>query len=265
MPDDDLAGKNVVITGAAGGIGAALARRFGRAGANVALLDREVDRAAAVAATIDGTTMVEPCDVTSLSECVRAIAEVASAWGGVDVLVNNAGITQLGRFVDTDPDVIRKVVDVNLFGAVNCTKAALPSLLERRGQVISISSVAGVAPLVDRTGYAASKHALHGFFDSLRAEHRNDGLRVLVVCPSFVDTDIGAHALGPGGQQAPPESRSGVKAPMAADDVADDVVRAALRNRRLLLVGRDARLSYWIARLAPRLYERLMVKRTTGS
>jgi NAD(P)-dependent dehydrogenase (short-subunit alcohol dehydrogenase family) len=258
-----FADRTVVVTGAAGGIGAALARRFSHAGARVALLDRDAEGAAAVAAQLGhATTMVQRCDVTSLDQCTAAIDAITLAWGGVDVLVNNAGITQLGRFVDTDVDVIRRVVDVNLFGAVNCTKAALPSLLDRRGMIIVTSSVAGVAPLVGRTGYAAGKHALHGFFDSLRAEHLGDGLRVLMVCPSFVDTAIGAHAIGPDGGPAAADARTGVKAPMAPDEVARAVVRAASRDRRLLLVGREARLSYWLARLAPRLYERVMIRRT---
>jgi NAD(P)-dependent dehydrogenase (short-subunit alcohol dehydrogenase family) len=263
MSDDGFVGRTVVVTGAAGGIGAALVRRFALAGARVALLDRDVDGAADVAADLgDVETLVLRCDVTSVADCAAAIDAVVATWGGVDVLVANAGITQLGRFVDTDVDVIRRVVDVNLFGAVNSTKAALASLLERRGRIIVMSSVAGVAPLVGRTGYAASKHALHGFFDSLRAEHRDDGLRVLLVCPSFVDTAIGDHALGPDGGPATPDSRTGVKAPMAPDDVAADIVAAAGRGRRLLLVGREARLSYWIGRLVPRLYEALMVRRT---
>ncbi len=264
---DAFAGKTVVITGAASGIGAALARRFAGDGARVALLDRDVDGAATVAAELDPSrAMVQSCDVTSLTDCDAAIDAVVSAWGGVDVLVNNAGITQLGRFVDSDVEAIRRVVDVNFFGAVNCTKAALPSLLDRRGQIIVTSSVAGFAPLFDRSAYSASKHALHGFFDSLRAEHRSEGLRVLMVCPSFVDTAIGANALGADGSPAAPDARTGVKTPMSPDEVADDVVDAAARNRRILLVGREARLSYWIARLAPRIYERLMVKRTaTGT
>ena len=266
QPDREPAGKTVVITGAAGGIGAALARRFARDGARVALLDRDVEGAEALARELgDGVALALSCDVTSPEDCVAAIGSVGTAWGGVDVLVNNAGITHLGLFRDTDLEVIRRVTDVNFFGAVNCTKAALPSLLERKGQIIVTSSVAGVAPLATRTGYSASKHALHGFFDSLRAEHRADGLRVLIVCPSFVDTAIGDHALGVDGGSVPPESRTGVRTPVPPDDIADAVVRAAAKGRRLLLVPREARLAYWVARLTPRLYERLMIRRALPS
>jgi NAD(P)-dependent dehydrogenase (short-subunit alcohol dehydrogenase family) len=213
--------QTVVITGAAGGIGSALARRFAREGARVALLDRESDGIETLAVEIEaqGTSALPVrCDVTSLPDCEAALASVIGAFGGVDLLVNNAGITHL--------------------------KAALASLLERRGRIVVISSVAGIAPLATRTGYAASKYALHGFFESLRAEHVGDGLRVMLVCPSFVDTAIGDRALGTDGGPAQRAARTGA------------------RNRRLLLVGRQATLSRWIAMLAPTLYERLMIRRT---
>ncbi len=260
--------KVVVITGAAGGIGTALAQRFAREGAAVALLDRDEESTRQVAKPIEATgvpVLALRCDVTSQADCTAAIERVIEVLGGIDVLVNNAGITHLGAFHETDVDVLRRVMDVNFFGAVHCTKAALAALLERRGQVIVTSSVAGIAPLATRTGYSASKYALHGFFDSLRAEHRDDGLRVLLVCPSFIDTPIGDHALGPHGDQSPAGARSGVRRPASPQALADAVVRAAERNKRLLLFPREAVLSYWVARLVPRLYERLMIRRTLGS
>ncbi len=201
------------------------------------------------------------CDVTSPADCEAAIKSVLATTGGIDVLVNNAGITHLGAFREVDPEVLRRVMEVNFFGAVHCTQAALPALLERRGQIVVLSSVAGFAPLATRSGYAASKHALHGFFDSLRAEHRGDGLRVLIVCPWFVDTRIGDHALGPDGGPAPPGARTGARGLLRPEQVADAVVVAAGQGRRLLLVPGRARLAYHVSRLAPRLYERLMLRR----
>lgn len=274
-----LRDKIVVITGAAGGIGSALARRFVAEGARVTLLDRDQAGVLALADELNSgdpgptssrgggqTTgqqaMAQACDVTSLDDCQIAIGLVVETWGGVDILVNNAGITHLGRFYDTEVDVIRRVMEVNLFGSVNATKAALDSLLARRGQIIVTSSVAGIAPLATRTGYSASKHALHGFFDSLRAEHHDDGLRVLMVCPSFVDTGIGDNALGTDGQPARVGERTGVKEPMTPEEAADLIVGATLKNRRLLLIPREAKLAYWVSRLTPKLYQRLMLKRT---
>lgn len=260
--------RSVVITGAAGGIGTALAHRFAREGARLALLDREAGPLEDLAKQLEsaGTrSLALTCDVTSPEACEAAMHAVVRELGGVDVLVNNAGITHLGRFADTDLAVLRRVMEVNFFGAVHCTRAALPSLLARRGQIVVLSSVAGIAPLATRTGYSASKHALHGFFESLRAEHAAEGLRVLMVCPSFVDTPIGDHALGTDGGAAPREARTGAGHPAAPGDVADAIVRAAKRDRRLLLVPGEAALSYWLARLLPRLYERLMIRRTRSA
>ena len=257
--------RSIVITGAATGIGAALARRFARAGDRVALLDVDAARAGERARELaqDGATALAlECDVTSPESCRKDVAEVIARFGGIDVLVNNAGITQLGRVRDTQAAVIRRVLEVNLMGAVHCTQAALPSLLERRGQVVAISSVAGFAPLATRAGYAASKHALHGFFGSLRAEHARDGLTVTLVCPSFVRTEIGAHALSGSGGPASAEKRTGVRHAIEPEAAAEAIFRGVARRRRLVFVGRQARLSWWLSRLAPALYDRAMMRRT---
>jgi len=203
-PRRTVAGKVVVITGAAGGIGRALAHSFGTAGARLALLDVDDDglkaaRAHAEAAGFE--TTAELCDVTSMEACEHTVATISKKWGGVDVLVNNAGISHRSLFAETDVEVIRRVIDVNFFGSVYCTKAALGSIVERRGSVVAISSVAGFAPLIGRTGYAASKHALHGFFDTLRCEVEPLGVQVLLVCPAFIDTGLAQRALSGKGSQ----------------------------------------------------------------
>jgi len=255
--------RNVVVTGAASGIGAATSRAFARTGARVALLDRDVVAVQSIAAEIeaDGATVLAlECDVTRAAECDSAIRAVCDAWGGVDVLVNNAGITQLGRVLDTDIDVIRRVLEVNFFGAVHCTSAALPSLLERRGRIVVMSSIAGFAPLATRAAYSASKHALHGFFESLRAEHRAEGLGVTLVCPSFVRTAIGASALGPNGELAGASARTGIRGEIEPEQVANAIVAAVHEDRDLVLVPRQARLAWWVSRIAPGAYERLMLR-----
>jgi len=262
--DGRLRGRSVLVTGAASGIGAALARRLAREGARVALADRDGGGARAVAEALRAAgheAIAFDCDVTSPDACRDAVAATSEAFGGIDILVNNAGITQLGRFADTSLDVIRRVLEVNFFGALHCTKAALPELLERRGLVVVIGSVAGLAPLATRTGYAASKHALHGFFGSLRAEHADDGLGVLLVDPAFVDTRIGDHALGPDGGPAGAGARTGVRGAIAPEVVADAVTEAIVKRRRHLYVPARAAGLVWLARLAPALYERLMARR----
>jgi short-subunit dehydrogenase len=256
--------KSVVITGAGSGIGAALARRFARAGWRLGLLDREEERVRQVAEELragGASAVAVRCDVTRLEECQTALDAVRDAYGGIDVLINNAGITHVGRFRETDVDVIRRVMEVNFFGSVHCTKAALPDLIERRGQIIVLSSVAGLAPLATRTGYSASKHALHGFFESLRVEHSKDGLAVTLVCPSFVRTRIGDHALAADGGAAMRDARTGVRGAIEPDVVADAIFDAALKRPRSLVLPRRARLFLWIWQLAPSLYERLMARR----
>jgi NAD(P)-dependent dehydrogenase (short-subunit alcohol dehydrogenase family) len=260
-----MAMDNVVITGAAHGLGAALARRFARAGSSVALLDVAPDAVAARADEIagdGGRALGIGCDVTSFPACREALSKVTEAWGGIDVLVNNAGITQVGLVRDTEPEVIRRVLDVNFLGAVHCTRLALPSLLARRGRVVAISSVAGFAPLATRAGYVASKHALEGFFDTLRTEHTRDGLRVTVVCPSFVRTDIGSRALGPDGELAGLHARTGVRNEVGPESAADTIFGGVVRGRRRVWVGREARLAWWLTRLWPAAYERMMIRRT---
>jgi short-subunit dehydrogenase len=255
----------VVVTGAGHGIGAALAARFAAAGEAVALLDRDVEAAEAGAGRIreaGGDALALDCDVTSAPACREAIEKVVRAWGGIDVLVNNAGVTHVGRVCETDVAVLRRVMDVNFFGAVHCTRAALPSLLERKGVVAVLSSVAGFAPLALRAGYVASKHAVQGFFETLRAEHRRDGLAVTLVCPSFVETGIGARALGTDAGAAGAAERTGVARAVSPQDAAERIVSGIRRRREIVWVGREARASWWLAQLAPRVYERLMVRRT---
>lgn len=258
--------SSVVITGAAHGIGAALAARFASAGHRVALLDldEEATRAQAAALDRDGASALAiGCDVTSPQACDDAMARVCAAWGGIDLLVNDAGITHVGPVRETEVAVLRRVMEVNFFGAVHATRAALPSLLERRGRVAAMSSVAGFAPLATRAGYVASKHALEGFFETLRAEHARDGLGVTLVCPSFVRTHIGARALGTASGSGAP-ARSGVGREVAPAAAAETIYRGILRGRPLVWVGREARLSWWVSHLAPGLYQRLMLRRTLG-
>ena len=221
-----VAGRSVVITGAAGGIGSTLAQRFSAAGARVALLDRDVAGIDALAARLGpaGAEVIAiPCDVTAVDDCARRGR--SASWPpavGVDVLINNAGITHVSPFAETDLSVLRRVMEVNFFGAVTMTSAALPSLVERQGQIVVMSSVAGVAPLALRTGYSASKHALHGCFESLRTELRGTGVGVTMVCPSFVRTGIGDHALG-GHGEAPTHPRTETGTPADPADLAEAV------------------------------------------
>jgi NAD(P)-dependent dehydrogenase (short-subunit alcohol dehydrogenase family) len=266
MTRRSFGGTTVLVTGAGGGLGRALALRFAAAGANIVALDRDaagIDTLAAELGRLGTTCLALPCDVTDAGACSRAVALAVERFGSLDVLVNNAGISHRSGFAATGLDVIRHVMEVNFFGAVNCTKAALPHLVARRGLVVVISSVAGYTPLIARTGYAASKHALHGFFDSLRGELAPEGVEVMVVCPSFIATRIDRNALGGDGQPVR-HAQVTVGRALAAEDAAGQVFAGAERGRRLLLIGRTARAAWQLNRFAPRLYELIMARRLRG-
>jgi NAD(P)-dependent dehydrogenase (short-subunit alcohol dehydrogenase family) len=262
------AGETVVaITGAASGIGRALALRYARSGARLGLLDRDAAGLDAVAAELAsrGTEVhAVACDVTRWEDCKSAIDSVLDTYGGVDVLINNAGITHMSPFADTDVDVVRRVMEVNFFGALYCTRAALASLAARRGLVIVLSSVAGFSPLAGRCAYSASKHALHGLFETLRSEQRESGLGVMMVCPGFTRTQIEAHALGGDGRALRgPRSVFGRQAD--PEEVAEAIFRAALRRRRLLVLSPVGKLAYVISRVWPSLFERMMSRRVLAA
>ena len=257
----------VVITGAAGGLGQALVRVFLQAGAKVVALDRDAQALAALQHTLFTNTpnqapslLTSVCDVTQLPSCEAAMAQATARFGGIDVLINNAGIAHRSAFADTQVEVLRRVMDVNFFGAVHCTHAAIASLRQRRGMVIAISSVAGFSPLIGRTGYAASKHALHGFFDSLRTEVQDEGVDVLVVCPSFMDTGIAHAALGADGQVAAQARKTTGQTTQPAE-VANAILLAAQQGRQLLLFGFTAKAAWWLSRLWPTRYAGIMKQR----
>lgn len=255
--------KVVVVTGGSGGIGGAIAERFGRAGASVALLDLNPRTLSARASELQSNGIEAiglECDVTDPAACQSAIDAVVDRFGRVDVLVNCAGLTQIGPFSETDLSVYRRVMDVNFFGAIYCTKAALPWLKKTRGLIVVISSVAGFAPLLGRTGYCASKHALHGFFDTLRCELVEDGVGVMISCPSFVDTEFARSGLGPDGQSLKTE-RSTSGEIVTPQSIAEAIFIGASRRSDLLVHSRTGKIAYWTSRLLPRFYARTMTRR----
>jgi NAD(P)-dependent dehydrogenase (short-subunit alcohol dehydrogenase family) len=262
MKRDAFKNKIVVVTGASSGIGFALCKRFADDGAKICLLDMDektLKGAERELADSGVDCLGIMCDVSKRSQCEDSIRKVMDHYGGIDVLINNAGITQRGAFVDTRISVFEKVMAVNFFGSLYCTKAAIQSLIQREGLIIVNESVAGLAPLLGRTGYSASKHALNGLFTSLRTEIRRSGAHVMIVCPGFVKTNLQTRALGGNGQvtKHPQSTVGGQDTP---EEAAEAIFRGAIRRKHLLVLTPIGKMSYWISRIFPILYERMMAR-----
>ncbi len=260
----DLTGKVVLISGAAGGLGVALCLRYASAGSHIGAIDLDEARLDALVHDLHARgaqALALPCDITDSEACKAAVARTLQRFGSIHGLINNAGISHRSLLRSTKLEVIRSVMEVNFFGALNLTHAALPHITTERGFIAAISSVAGFSPLIGRTGYAASKHALHGFFDSLRSEVEGSGVSVTLVCPSFIRTGIGAAALDADGGSLAGKPRLTSGGESTPEDIADGIFVAVAKNRRLLLPDRTSRLAWCLSRVAPALYTGIMKRR----
>ncbi len=254
--------KVIVITGAASGIGSAISEAFAKRGGKIALLDFDTASLELFHHKMNNEHMhvfSHCCDVSNQEECNKAIQSVIDHWGRIDVLVNNAGITQRGSFLKTDIEVFRRIMDVNFYGSLYCTKQALPQIIKNKGAVIIIESVAGVTPLPGRTGYCASKHALHGMFSTLRTELRQTGVHVMNVCPGFIRTNLQTRALGTDGSIAK-TPRSTIGKDATPQMVATQVLKGLARRKNILAITTAGKLAYWLNRIWPSLFERIIEK-----
>lgn len=255
----DFKGKTVWITGASSGIGEALAAGLIKRGARLVLSARREaelarvrdDLVAAGAASDD--ILVLPMDVTEY-ETMPGKVEAAEAFGPVDMLVNNAGISQRSLCVDTDMETYRTLFEVDVFGQIALTKALLPAFIERSsGQVVIISSVAGKVGAPYRTGYCAAKHAVMGFFDALRAEIAKHGVKVTTVTPGFIRTNIAKNALKGDGSRFDAVDQN-IAGGMMVDDCAEVILKGIESDKPEIAVGKGREMqALWIKRFMPRL------------
>jgi NAD(P)-dependent dehydrogenase (short-subunit alcohol dehydrogenase family) len=258
--------RSVIITGASTGIGRALAVALAARGARVALAARDaaaLEETAALcrAASAEAQAIVVPTDVADPESCRRLVESTVAAFGGIDVLVNNAGISMWARFEDvTDLSIFERMIRVNYLGALYCTHYALPHLRARRGLLVAVSSLTGKTGVPTRSGYAASKHAMQGFFDSLRVELRGSGVDVLVVSPGFVATDIRARAFGPDGKPLAASPREESQGTMPLEECVAQIVRAMERRDRELVMTAQARVGMWLKLIAPGLVDRIAAR-----
>ena len=260
----------VWVTGASSGIGAALAPQFAAEGARVVLSGRREDALKAVAEAADAAApmgtdtpaLIVPFDMTDAEAVAGAARNVLDRLGHVDVLVNNAGITQRARIADTDMSVYRRVMEVDYFGPVMLTKAVLPSMLARgSGRIVCVSSVAGKYGSPMRSGYCGAKHAVHGFFDSLREEVRDSGIDVTLVLPGAVRTSVSVNALTGDGS---PYDRMDpfLEAGMPPEECAARILDAVhARTPEALIATGIARRNVILKRLSPWLLARVLRRR----
>lgn len=255
---------NVVwITGASSGIGEALARVFAQAGARVVLSARrraELERVQATLARADetGRHLVLPLDLAAPVTFAGAVEAVRAHFGRVDLLINNGGIGQRGFAAETTVAIDRAIMEVNFFGQVALTKATLPVLQRQRsGRIVVISSVVGYVATPRRSAYAASKHALHGFFNALRAEVWRDGIRVTLVCPGYVHTKISINALTASGSRHDKVDAAQRRA-ISAEHFANRLLPALAIGREEVYIGGREIWAIYLQRLFPRVVARLL-------
>lgn len=252
----DFKDKVVVVTGASSGIGEALAREFSAAGARVVAGARSLDKLEAVVAGLPTAGLAVQCDVSKEEDCRRLIHRTVEMFGRIDVLVNNAGISMRALFDEVDLDVLRRLMDTNFWGAVYCTKYALPFIQASRGSIVGISSVAGFHGLPGRTGYSASKYAMHGLLETVRVENLKKGVHVLIVAPGFTASNVRFSALTADGSKQGASPREEGKM-MTAEEAALRIVRAVAKRKRTLLMDFDGKATRVLKFLAPGLLDRL--------
>ncbi len=254
--------KTVIITGASSGIGLACAREFASHGASVVLAARSLERIMAAAEELNAAgfeAIAIQTDVSIEEDCRNLIAAAVNKYGRIDVMINNAGISMRALFKETSLQVLKELMDVNFWGTVYCTKYALPYLLETGGSVAGISSIAGYQGLPGRTGYSASKFAMHGFLEALRIENMKSGLHVLLVAPGFTASNIRKTALAADGS-AQGESPRAEEKMMTAGQVAHHVFRAVVKRKRTLILTSQGRLTVLLKKLVPLILEKMVYK-----
>ena len=252
--------KVVIITGASSGIGKALALNFASKKAIVVLAARRIEKLEQIAKDIPNSSsniLVLKTDVSIESDCKILIEKTIEKFGRIDILINNAGISMRALFEDTELSVIKKLMDINFWGTVYCTKYALPHLLKTKGSVVGVSSIAGYKGLPGRTGYSASKFAMHGFLEVLRIENMKKGLHVLTACPGFTASNIRNTALAADGSQQSESPRDEEKM-MSAEDVADKIIGAIEKKKDRLTLTTQGKLTVLLNKFFPKFMDKMV-------
>lgn len=237
--------KVVVITGASSGIGKALAERYAHAGYKLALAARNIERLQKAAELLPTDSLLVTCDVSQMDDCQQLIRQTIERFGRIDTLINNAGISMRALFQDVSLEVLHQVMDINFWGSVYCTKFALPYLQKTQGSIIGISSIAGHRGLPARSGYSASKFAMNGFLEAIRAELLPDKVHVLTVSPGFTASNIRKVALNAQGSQQGESPRDETNM-MSAEAVAEAVFKAQQKRKHSIILTTQGKLTVFL-------------------
>jgi dehydrogenase/reductase SDR family member 7B len=252
--------KRIWLTGASSGIGEALAYAFNQQGARLILSARRMEELERVRAACASPQLVElyPLDLADAPALGEAAREVWQLWEGLDLMVHNAGISQRSLVRDTQLEVDRRIMEVNYFGTVALTKALLPLMLQQGGGHFTIiSSLVGKFGTPYRSSYAASKHALHGFFDSLRAEEAKNNIRVSMICPGFIRTQISVNALTGRGEKLNQMDEAQQKG-MAPHVFAKEMLAALEQNKAEVYIGGKETAGVYVNRFLPALFRKVI-------
>ena len=253
--------KVIIVTGASSGIGRACAFEFANNNAKIILASRREEELIKLENKIKekgGQASSIVTDVRKIDDCQNLINKTVKKYGKIDILINNAGISMRASFEELDLSVIKDLMDTNFYGAVYCTKFALPYLLKQKGTVIGISSISGLTPLPGRTGYCASKYAMDGFLNTLRLENKRRGLNVLVVHPGFTSSNIRNIALNKNGKPQKETPRNEEEM-MSAERVAQIITKATLKRERDLILTPQGRLVVWLHKNFPGITDRIIL------
>lgn len=247
--------KVAIVTGASSGIGRSFAIELAKQGAKVVIASRREDVLQQVASEIKksgGEVLPVATDIRDINSCNDLIKKTVNTYKQIDILINNAGVSMRATFEDLDLKVIRELMDTNFYGMVYCSKAALPYLLKSKGTIVGISSITGLTPLPGRTGYAASKHAMDGFLNTLRLETRHKGLNVIVAHPGFTNSNIRFSALNKEGKAQGETPRIEEKM-MSSEKVAHIIVKAIQKRKRNLTMTAQGKAVVWVYNNFPRI------------
>lgn len=261
----DFKDKVVWITGASSGIGEALALELARRKARLVLSARreeELRRVGALTGLPELDLMILPFDLNDTANASGLAAQVMNKFGQIDILVNNGGYSQRSEVMETSMEIDRQLMEVNFFSYVALAKAVLPYMKHRKtGHIVAISSIAGKFGFYLRSSYSAAKHAIHGFFDSLRLETEKHGIKTLVVCPGKIKTNVSHNAVTAGGTPHNTMDPSHEQA-MSAEECASRIIKAIASGKEEVLIGRKEILMVYIRRFFPNWFRKLVRKQS---